>query len=99
MGGNDAASTGNAIAQASLDESRRQYREQKAKEEAQKARAKANATSVRTSADIAYSNQLQQSTNISAVDQGNYSLISTAVGTPPVINDLMGGNRISTLGG
>lgn len=100
MGGNPAAA-GNAIAQASLDESKRQYNEQQEKEKAQKARAKANANAVREGANVAYSHSLQQTTNISATDPGQYSLINTAFGTPSVLNTLMGGgdNKADVLGG
>lgn len=99
MGGNPAAK-GNTIAQASLDESRRQYNEQQERERTQKAKARANAVSVRESDVTAYANNLQQTTNMNASTQQNYSLISTSVGTPSVLNTLMGGNnQVDTLGG
>lgn len=97
MGGNP-GKTGNAIAQASLDESRRQYNEQKAKEDAQKARAKANATSVREAGNMSYANNFQTSTNLNADSSGG--LVQTSFGTPSTVNTLMGGNdQNSLLGG
>jgi hypothetical protein len=103
MGG-DPSKQSNRIAQASLDESRRQYNEQKAQEEAQKATAKANALGARTSTNMAYSNMFQQSTDYTTgtgTDAG-YSLL-TAGGTPSIIGGLLGmdnlGSNNNTLGG
>ena len=98
MGGNP-GKTGNAIAQASLDESKRQYNEQKAKEDAQKARAKANAGAVREAGNMSYSNNFQASNNLN-VDSSGGSLVQTSFGTPSTVNTLMGGNdQNSLLGG
>lgn len=94
MGGNPAAA-GNAIAQASLDESKRQYNEQKAKEDAQKARAKANATAVRDAGNMSYANNFQTSTNLNA-DSGS-GLVQTSFGSPSTVNTLMGGNNQNSL--
>lgn len=89
MGGG-AAKQGNAIAQASLDESRRQYEEQEAEKAANKARAKANAFGSRTSANMAYSNNFVQPTDFTTGNNGSYSLL-TAAGTESVIGSLLGG--------
>lgn len=97
MGGNP-AKAGNAIAQASLNESRRQYEEQQAEKERAKATAKANAASVRTSSNQAYANQLQASTNLNASDK-NFSLINTSAGSTSILNSLIGGDQNTTLGG
>lgn len=98
MGGNP-GKAGNAIAQASLDESKRQYNEQKAKEDAQKARAKANAVAVREAGNMSYSNNFQASNNLNA-GSGGGSLVQTSFGTPSTLNTLMGGNdQNSLLGG
>lgn len=95
MGGNPSEKA-NTIAQASLDESRRQYAETKAKEDAQKATAKANAGATRISGNMAYSNNYQQATDFTAGQSGTYSLL-TAGGTQSIIGDLLGSN--DTLGG
>lgn len=100
MGGS-AAKSGNAIARASLEESRRQYREQQAEKERDKAIAKANATGSRVSANMAYANNFFQTTDYtSGVDGTNYGLL-TAWGTPSIIGNLntsLGGSSESTLG-
>lgn len=95
MGGNP-SSQSNAIAQASLNESRRQYEETRAREDAQKAAAKANASATRISGNMAYSNNYQQSTDFTTGRDGSYSLL-TAGGTQSIIGDLLGSNDI--LGG
>jgi len=95
--GSNTAEQANNIAQASLNESKRQYAEQKATEDAQKARAKANAYGVLTSGSQAYSNQFAQSTDFTTGTNGSYSLL-TAGGTQSVIGSLLGGQS-STLGG
>lgn len=100
-GGAKAAKTGNAIAQASLEESKRQYREQQAEKERQKATAKANAFGTRKSTNMAYSNNFFQSTDFTTgADGQNYSLL-TAGGTPSIIGQLNTslGQDVSTLGG
>lgn len=90
MGGSS-AKKGNAIAQASLDESRRQYEEQQAEKAANKAKAKANAFGSRTSANMAYSNNFVQPTDFTTGSDGSgYSLL-TAAGTESVIGSLLGG--------
>lgn len=90
MGSNDAA-RGNEIAQASLNESKKQYSETKAKENASKASAKANATSVRKSGNESYSNNFTTSTDFTtdSSSANSYSLL-TAGGTQSVIGSLLG---------
>lgn len=94
--GSNPAKQANQIAQASLDESKRQYNEQRAREDEKKATAKANALNSRTSANMAYSNNFQLSTDYTMGREGNYSLL-TASGTPSVIGTLLGSDQ-STLG-
>lgn len=98
MGGN-AAKQGNSIAQASLEESRRQYREQQAEKERQKATARANASSTRASANVAYSNNFFQPTDFTTGADGSTFNLLTAGGTPSLIGQypsLLGQN--DTLG-
>ena len=97
MGGDPSAKS-NEIAQASLEESRRQYAETRAKEDAQKATAKANAGATRVSGNMAYSNNYQQSTDFTTGHGGAYSLL-TAGGTQSIIGDLLGTGIGSSLGG
>jgi hypothetical protein len=92
MGGSSAtkaANTGNAIAQASLDESKRQYEEQEKKKADDKARAKANALGGRTSANRAYANNFAQPTDFTTGHDNSYSLL-TAGGTESIIGSLLG---------
>jgi len=97
MAGNP-AKQGNAIAEASLAESRRQYAEQKAEKERTKANAKANAAAMQISGTQAYANTLQDNNNFNA-GLNNFSLINTSAGTASVLNTLIGGDQASTLGG
>ena len=102
MGGSSPAKESNKIAQASLNESKRQYEEQKAKEAAQKAAAMSNAAGSRQSANMTYSNNFSGSTNMTGGNQGNYSLLTTtAAGTESVIGTLMNNlqQQSTTLGG
>lgn len=93
MGGSsNAAQQGNYIAQASLNEQRRQYNEQKAKENSKKEVARANATGVRQSANKAYSNTASQATDFTSGENGYYSLF-TAGGTPSVLNTMLSGDQ------
>ena len=100
MGGNP-AKQGNAIAQASLNESKRQYDEQKRKEQRQKEVAKANATGSRTSGNMAYSNNYTRPTDFSLNANGTGYNIMTAGGTESVIGSLLGTGMgtSDTLGG
>ena len=100
MTGN-AAKQSNAIAQASLDESRRQYNEQQAEKEKNKAKAKANALGGRTSANMAYANNFFQSTDFTTGADGQAYSLLTAGGTPSVIGqmDTTLGQNNSLLGG
>jgi len=97
MGGSQkVAQQGNAIAQASLNESKRQYNEQKAKEDKKKATAQANAVGSRTSANRAYANNFNQATDFTTGRDGvGYSLL-TAGGTPSVISTMLGGGEEAT---
>lgn len=88
MGGNP-AKRGNAIAQASLEESRRQYREQQAEKDRQKSAAKANAVGVRKSGTMAYGNNYQASTDLSSGSGSNYSLLETNYGTASIVGTAM----------
>ena len=93
MGGSSSvAKQGNAIAEASLAEQRRQYAEQQAKEKAKKEAAKSNAFGARRSANMAYSNNFTQSTDFTTGQGGTYSLL-TAGGTPSVIGTLLSGDQ------
>ena len=93
MGGSQkVAKQGNAIAQASLKEQKRQYEEQQAKERAKKEAAQSNALGSRKSANMAYSNNFNQSTDFTTGSDGTgYSLL-TAGGTPSVIGTMLSGN-------
>lgn len=91
------AEQANNIAQASLDESKRQYAEQQQKERDQKARAKANAVGNRVSGNMAYSNNFQTATDFTTGHQGGFSLL-TAGGTESIIGSLLGTDN-GTLGG
>lgn len=97
MGGNPAKKS-NAIAQASLNESKRQYEEQKRKEELQKQTAMANATGARQSSNMAYSNNYAQSTDFTTGRGGQGFSLMTAGGTDSIIGSLLGGAS-NTLGG
>ena len=102
MGGSQKqAKVGNAIAQASLNEQKRQYEEQKAKEKAKKDAAQSNASGSRRSANMAYSNNFNQATDFTTRGDGTgYSLL-TAGGTPSIIGTMLGGaeqNKNTTLG-
>lgn len=88
MGGSP-AQKGNEIAQASLNESKRQYREQQAEKERQKNTAKSNAIGVRKSADMSYGNNYQASTDLSNSTSENYSLLETNYGTASIIGTAM----------
>lgn len=91
MGGSSTAKQGNDIAIASLQESKRQYNEQRAREDAQKEKAKSNAVGSRRSANMAYSNTFSQSTDFTTGQNGTFSLL-TAGGTPSVISSMLGGD-------
>ena len=97
MGGNP-AKAGNAIAQASLNESKKQYDEQQAEKNRAKEAAKANAGAMRTAGNMAYSNQYAAMNDLGGSRQ-TFSLVSTSGGTTSVLNTLMGGNQSTTLGG
>lgn len=97
MGGNPAKKS-NAIAQASLNESKRQYEEQKRKEELQKQTAMANATGARQSSNMAYANNYAQSTDFTTGQGGQGYSLMTAGGTDSIIGSLLGGAS-NTLGG
>ena len=100
--GTNQAKRGNQLAQASLNESKRQYDEQKRKEEKQKAVAMANAVGVRKSGNQAYSNNFAQSTDFTTGTDGGYNVM-TAGGTAPIIGSLLSGagtaSSNDTLGG
>ena len=100
--GTNQAKKGNQLAQASLNESKRQYDEQKAKERREKETAMANATGARTSGNRAYANNFSQSTDFTTGANGGYNVI-TAGGTAPVIGSLLSGagtmGANDTLGG
>lgn len=100
MGGNP-AKQGNAIAQASLNESKRQYEEQQAKEKKQKETAMANATGSRISGNMAYANNYAQSTDYTTGASGQGYNVLTAGGTESVIGSLLGvsSGMSNTLGG
>lgn len=100
MGGNP-AKKGNAIAQASLNESKRQYEEQQAKERKQKETAMANATGSRISGNMAYANNYAQSTDYTTGAGGQGYNVLTAGGTESVIGSLLGvsSGMSNTLGG
>lgn len=100
MGGNPSKKA-NSIAQASLNESKRQYEEQKAKERKQKETAMANATGSRLSSNMAYSNNYAQSTDFTTNQAGQGYSVLTAGGTDPVIGSLLGTSMgmSNTLGG
>lgn len=100
MGGaSNSAKRGNAIAEASLKEQKRQYNEQRKREKEKQAAAKSNALGVRTSANRSYANTFNQSTDYGVGLDGGYSLL-TAGGTPSVIGDMLSGtnNKENTLG-
>ena len=93
------AKRANQIAEKQLELAEQQEADRKKKEreeEQKKADARANATSVRTSANMAYSNNFQVSTDFTTGRDGSYSLL-TAGGTPSAINSLLGSDQ-STLG-
>lgn len=100
MGGNSAKKS-NQIAQASLNESKRQYEEQKAKEKKQKETAMANASGSRTSGNMAYANNYAQSTDFTTNAAGQGYSLMTAGGTEPIIGSLLGTGigTSNTLGG
>ena len=100
MGGNPAKQS-NAIAQASLNESKRQYEEQQAKEKKQKETAMANATGSRISGNMAYANNYAQSTDFTTGAGGQGYNVLTAGGTESVIGSLLGvsSGMSNTLGG
>lgn len=83
MGGSSTAQQGNEIAMASLNESKRQYNEQKAKEAAQKNKAQSNAVGSRRSANMAYSNNYSQTTDFTTGQDG---------GTPSILGSLLSGD-------
>ena len=97
MGGSqNVAKQGNAIAEASLAEQKRQYAETQAKEKAKKEAARSNAFGSRQSANMAYSNNFNQATDFTTGQGGTYSLL-TAGGTPSVIGTMLGGdNQLNT---
>jgi len=100
MGGaSSSAKRGNAIAEASLKEQKRQYNEQRKRDQEKQASAKSNALGARTSANRSYANTFNQSTDYSVGLDGSYSLL-TAGGTPSVIGDMLSGsdNKTNTLG-
>lgn len=97
MGGNPAKKS-NAIAEASLNESKRQYEEQKRKEELQKQTAMANAAGARQSSNMAYSNNYAQATDFTTGQGGQGFSLMTAGGTESIIGSLLGGAS-NTLGG
>jgi hypothetical protein len=99
--GSNTAKKGNQLAQASLNESKRQYEEQQEKERKQKETAMANASGSRLSGNRAYANNFAQSTDFTTGTTGpGYSLL-TAGGTESVIGSLLGagGGMSNTLGG
>lgn len=94
MGGSQkTAKKGNAIAAASLAEQKRQYNEQKERENSKKAAAKSNALGVRKSANRAYANTFNQATDFGVGLDGGYSLL-TAGGTPSAINNLLSDDNL-----
>lgn len=80
-GGQKVAKQGNAIAKASLEEQKRQYAEQQAEKKAKKEAAMSNAAGARNSANMAYSNTFSASTDVTGGRAGNYSLLTTDIGT------------------
>lgn len=100
MGGG-AAKKANALAQASLNESKRQYEEQQAEKAKKKQAAMANASSGRQSANMAYSNNYSQSTDFTTNNAGQGYSLMTAGGTEPIIGSLLGAGMgtSNTLGG
>ena len=95
--GSGTAKQANKIAQASLNESKRQFAAQQAEISANKSRAKANALGAMTSGNQAYANQFAQSTDYTTGADGTYSLL-TSGGTQSIIGSLLGGAS-DTLGG
>lgn len=91
------AKQANEIAQASLNESKRQYEEQQQKERDQKARAKANAVGNRVSGNMAYSNNFQTTTDFTTGRQGMFDVI-TSSGTPFTGGSLLSDAYSSKLG-
>lgn len=99
MSSGDPAAEGNAIARASLDESRRQYNEQQAEKKRKEEAAKANALSLKNSGAAAYGNNDFASTNITGGQAPSYSLLSMA-GSAPVFTDMLSGAGVTDkLGG
>ena len=93
------AKRSNQIAEKQYQLNKQQHDEdekRRKEEEANKAAAQANALNARTSANKAYANTLQVTTDFTMGREGNYSLL-TAGGTPSVINSLLGSDQ-STLG-
>ena len=87
MSSNNTAQQGNAISQASLDESRRQYNEQEAEKKRKKEAAQANALSVRQAGTMAYQGSEFASTNLS-MGGVNYSLLNTEPAVNGLVSDL-----------
>ena len=100
MGGG-AAKKANALAQASLNESKRQYEEQQAEKAKKKREAMANATGSRISGNMAYSNNYSQATDYTTGADGQGYNVLTAGGTESVIGSLLGvsSGTSNTLGG
>ncbi len=100
MGGG-AAKKSNALAQASLNESKRQYEEQQAEKAKKKQTAMANASGSRTSGNMAYANNYSQSTDFTTNAAGQSYSLMTAGGTEPIIGSLLGTGvgTSNTLGG
>lgn len=99
--GSNPAKKSNDIAKASLNESKRQYEEQQAKEKKQKEVAMANAAGTRMSGNMAYANNYAQSTDFTTGAGGQGYSIMTAGGTDPIIGSLLGTGMgtSNTLGG
>lgn len=83
-GGTKVAKQGNAIAQASLDEQKRQYAEQEAEKKRKKDAAQGNALGVRQGANASYSNNFTPSTDYTG-GRGRYSLLAST-------ESILGGN-------
>lgn len=100
MGGG-AAKKANTLAQASLNEQKRQYEEQEAEKKRKKETAMANATGSRMSGNMAYSNNYAKSTDFTTGAGGQGYTVLTAGGTDSVIGSLLGvsSGMSNTLGG
>ena len=100
MGGG-AAKKANSLAQASLNEQKRQYEAQEAEKKRKKETAMANAAGSRMSGNMAYANNYAQATDYTTGAGGQGYNVLTAGGTESVIGSLLGVSTgtSNTLGG